>query len=61
MIDPDKDDELPDDEIEQRMERSLKRAFAKPPEPHGKNPTTPRAPKAKTRPASRGRAHKGKV
>jgi hypothetical protein len=57
----DADGPLTEEEIARRMERSLKRAFSKPPEPHGKNPTTPRSPKAKTRPASKGRVHKGKT
>jgi hypothetical protein len=55
------DNERPDDEIAQRMERGLRRAFDKPAQPHGRNPATPRTPKPKERPASKGRVHKGKT
>jgi hypothetical protein len=44
------DNQLSDDEIARHNKHSLQRAFSRPPEPHGNNPTTPRAPKAKTRP-----------
>jgi hypothetical protein len=54
-------DERPADEIARRMERGLRRAFDKPPQPHGKSPTAMRAPKSKERPASKGRVHKGKA
>jgi hypothetical protein len=49
---------LSDEEAEQ-MERGLRRLLHTPPKPHGKNPTAP-PPKRKERPASKGRAHKGK-
>jgi hypothetical protein len=55
------DDQYTDKEIAQRMERGLKRALNTPPQPHGKNPKSPPAPKAKERPASKGRVHKGKT
>jgi hypothetical protein len=54
-------DELPPEEIARRMERGLKRALTTPSQPHGKNPTTPRSPKPKERPASKGRVHKGRA
>jgi hypothetical protein len=54
------DDQLPPSEIARRMERGLRRAFNTPPQPHGKNPTTPPSPKPKERPASKGRVHKVK-
>jgi hypothetical protein len=55
------DDQLSDAEIAHRMERGLRRALNMPPQPHGKNPVTPRPPKPKERPASKGRVHKGKT
>jgi hypothetical protein len=55
------DDEYPADEIAERMKRALQRAFEKPPQPHGRNPKTPRPAKAKECPASKGRVHKGKT
>lgn len=55
------DDELSPEETAKRLERGLRRAFNMPPQPHGKNPTSPRAPKSKERPASKGRVHKGKT
>jgi hypothetical protein len=55
------DDEYSADEVARRMERGLRRAFNTPPQPHGKNPTTPPAPKLKQRPASKGHVHKGKT
>jgi hypothetical protein len=55
------DQPLSDDEIARRMERSLRRAFTLAPKPHAQNPIPPRSPKAKTRPASKGRVHKGKT
>jgi hypothetical protein len=35
------DKPLTDDEIAHRMERGIRRFFDTPPQPHGKNPTTP--------------------
>ena len=55
------DEEYTPEETARRMERGLRRAFNTPPQPHGKNPTSPPAPKRKERPASKGRAHKGKT
>jgi hypothetical protein len=54
-------DQYSDDEIARRMERGLRRALSTPPQPHGKNPKSPPPPKAKERPASKGRVHKGKT
>jgi hypothetical protein len=56
-----KDDQLPNEEIARRMERGLRRALSTPPQPHGKNPTSPPLSKPKERPASKGRVHKGKT
>jgi hypothetical protein len=42
----DQDDQLPDDEIAERMERGIRRFLNTPPQPHGKNPKAP-APKPK--------------
>jgi hypothetical protein len=39
---PVNDDQLPDDEITRRMERGLRKALNTPPQPHGKNPRSPR-------------------
>jgi hypothetical protein len=50
---------LTDEEAEQ-MERGLRRLLHTPPKPHGKNPSVS-PPKRKERPASKGRAHKGKT
>jgi len=61
MSDQEQPDQLSDDEIARRMERSLQRAFTLAPKPHAKDPIPPRSPKAKTRPASKGRVHKGKA
>jgi len=55
------DQEYSAEEIARRMERGLRRALSTPAKPHGKNPTTPPAPKPKERPASKGRVHKGKA
>jgi len=55
------DDQYGPDETARRMERGLRRALNTPPQPHGRNPSTPAAPKPKTRPASKGRVHKGKT
>jgi len=55
-------DDLSPEEIERRLRRGLVRALSTPPQPHGKNPTSPRAaPKPKERPASKGRVHKAKT
>lgn len=55
------EDERSPDEINRRMERGLRRALSMPPQPHGRNPSTPPMPKEKTRPASKGRVYKGKT
>jgi hypothetical protein len=55
------DDDLPPAEIARRMERGIRRFLNTPPQPHGKNPKTPPTPKAKERPPSKGRVHKGKT
>jgi hypothetical protein len=47
------------DEEAARMERGLRRLLNTPPQPHGKNPTTP-PPKRKARPPSKEGAHKVK-
>jgi hypothetical protein len=60
MVETRDHDDLPQEEIARRMERGLRRALNTPPQPHGKNPNSPPAPKAKERPASKGRVHKGK-
>src|ERR1700731_4897496 len=44
-----------------QIQRGLRRALSTPPQPHGKNPTTPPIPKSKERPPSKGRVHKGKM
>jgi hypothetical protein len=60
MVDRHQEEELPAEEIARRMERGLRRALSKPPQPHGKNPRSPPL-KRKERPASKGRVHKGKT
>jgi hypothetical protein len=55
------EDQYSETEIARRMERSLKRAFMRPHQPQSAQPIPPRTPKAKTRPASKGRVHKGKT
>jgi hypothetical protein len=55
------DDQYSPEETARRLERGLRRAFDRPPQPHGSNPKTPRAIKTKERPASKGRVHKGKT
>jgi len=54
------EDQYSPEETARRMERGLRRALNTPAQPHGKNPTAP-SPKRKTRPASKGRVHKGKT
>jgi hypothetical protein len=61
MVTKDSDGQYGPEETARRMERGLRRAFNTPPQPHGKNPTTPPAPKPKERPAPKGRVHKGKA
>jgi hypothetical protein len=55
-----KDDTLPDDEIARRMERGIRRFLSIPPQPHGRNPRSSPAPKAKERPVRKGKG-KGKA
>ena len=45
----------------ERFQRGLQRALTTPPQQHGKNPKTPRAPTPKQRLVSKGRVHKGKA
>jgi hypothetical protein len=52
-------DQYSPEETARRMERGIRRFLNTPPQPHGKNPKSP-PPKAKERPASKGRVHKGK-
>jgi hypothetical protein len=60
MGDPQNPDDLPENEISRRMERTMRRFLNTPPQPHGKNPKAPPPPKTKERPASKGRVHKAK-
>src|SRR5947208_2440302 len=57
----DDDEQYSPEETARRMERGIRRFLNTPPKPHGKNPTSPPAPKRKGRPASTGRVHKGKT
>jgi len=54
-------DDYSEQEIAERMERGIRWFLNTPPKPHGKNPKSPPPPKPKTRPASKGRVHKGKT
>jgi hypothetical protein len=54
------DDQYPPEEAARRMERVVRRFLNMPPQPHGKNPTSPSPQKSKERPASKGRVHKAK-
>jgi hypothetical protein len=58
MIPRNTSDELSEAEVAERMERALKRSFTMGHQPH--KPTTLKALKPKTRPASKGRVRKGR-
>jgi hypothetical protein len=49
------EDELPEKEIGERMDKALRRSFNMPHQPH-----KPPPPKGKARPASKGRVRKGR-
>jgi hypothetical protein len=54
------DDQYSDEETARRRDEVVRRMAKMSPQPLGKKPTAP-TPKAKERPASKGRVHKGKT
>ena len=54
------DDQYDPEEAARRSYEVLRHMLSRPPQPHNKNRSSPRPPKAKERPASKGRVHKGK-
>jgi hypothetical protein len=56
MADKQPDEPYSDEEAARRRDAVVRRMIATPPKPH-----KPSSPKAKTRPANKGRVHKGKA